>query len=75
MFLVVHASGKYWDGLGWNVQGKLFRSPAQATRSLHEEGEDLSEAAILPIEFANKLEKTSDTTEEFSIRDFEAGRT
>lgn len=66
MFLVVHASGKYWDGLGWNVQGRKFFSPAQATRSLHEEGEDLSQAAILPITLVKELEKTSDPSKKLS---------
>ena len=40
MFLVVNAKGRYWDGLGWNEQGKEFFSVAAAIRSLHEEGED-----------------------------------
>lgn len=61
MFLVVHASGKYWDGFGWNVRGKVFYSPAQATRSLHEEGEDLSEAIIMPIEVVKEMEKAIDS--------------
>lgn len=30
-----------WDGIGWNIQGKEFFSVAQATRSLHEEGQDV----------------------------------
>lgn len=47
MFLVVNAEGKYWDGFSWNVQGKQFFSVASATRSLHEEGEDLDEARIM----------------------------
>lgn len=55
MFLVVNASGKYWDGYGWNVQGKEFCSRARATRSLYEEGEDLEEAVILPIEVVKEL--------------------
>lgn len=40
MYLVVSADGRYWDGFGWNQQGKEFFSPAAAVRSLHEEGED-----------------------------------
>lgn len=48
MYLVVHASGKFWDGYGWGERGKVFLSPAKATRSLYEEGEDLEEAVILP---------------------------
>lgn len=63
MFLVVHASGKYWDGLGWNVQGRKFFSPAQATRSLYEEGEDLSQAVILPLNLVKELENTGDSAE------------
>jgi hypothetical protein len=51
MFLVVDARGKYWDGLGWNEQGREFFSPAQATRSLHEEGEDLDNKLIISAEF------------------------
>lgn len=48
MFLVVNAHGKYWDGFGWSEQGRLFFSVASATRSLHEEGEELDEVLILP---------------------------
>jgi len=48
MFLIVRATdGRYWDGLGWNVQGREFLSVASATRSLYEEGEDLTEVKIL----------------------------
>jgi len=48
MFLIVRATdGRYWDGLGWNVQGKEFLTKASATRSLYEEGEDLTEVKIL----------------------------
>ena len=50
MFLIVNPDGKYWDGLGWSLQGKEFFSVAAATRSLHEEGEDLDNAQILPTE-------------------------
>ena len=47
MFLIVRADGRYWDGFGWSAQGKEFFSVASATRSLHEEGEDLNEILIL----------------------------
>lgn len=47
MFLVLDANGKYWDGFGWNLQGREFLTPAQATRSLYEEGEDLDNVVIL----------------------------
>jgi len=50
MFRVINASGKVWDGMGWSVQGKEFISIASATRSLHEQGEDIEEAVILPSE-------------------------
>jgi hypothetical protein len=50
MFRVINASGKAWDGMGWSVQGKEFISIASATRSLHEQGEDIEEAVILPSE-------------------------
>jgi len=50
MFRVINASGKVWDGMGWSVQGKEFFSIASATRSLHEQGEDIEEAVILPSE-------------------------
>ena len=50
MFLVVNANGKYWDGFGWGKQGKEFLSAASAARSLHEEGEDLDDVEILPVE-------------------------
>ena len=51
MFLVVNASGKYWDGFGWNEQGKEFCTPARATRSLYEQGEDLENKLIVSAEF------------------------
>lgn len=50
MFLVVNAEGKYWDGIAWAQQGKEFFSLAAATRSLHEEGEDLEEVTLLETE-------------------------
>jgi hypothetical protein len=40
MFLVVNASGKFWDGLAWSERGKVFCTLARAVRSLHENGED-----------------------------------
>jgi hypothetical protein len=54
MFLVINAKGQMWDGLGWNEQGKEFFSIAAATRSLHEEGEDLEDARILSTELATQ---------------------
>ena len=51
MFLVVNASGKYWDGFGWNEQGKEFCTQARATRSLYEQGEDLENNLIVSAEF------------------------
>lgn len=56
MFLIQNLEGKYWDGLTWNSRGKEFISFAAATRSLHEEGEDLQHATIIEI---------NDSTEEF----------
>jgi len=50
MFLIVNAKGKFWDGLGWNEQGREFFSIAAATRSLHEEGENDQDAIILDSE-------------------------
>jgi hypothetical protein len=50
MFLVVNGDGRYWDGLGWNVKGKIFCSVGSATRSLYEEGEGIEGAKILPLE-------------------------
>lgn len=49
MFLVVRADGKYWDGLGWNQQGRTFFSPAAATRSLYEEGEDAEKVSFVEV--------------------------
>jgi hypothetical protein len=46
MFLVVNASGKFWDGLSWSAQGRIFCTMAQAVRSLHENGEDWDEELI-----------------------------
>jgi hypothetical protein len=40
MVLIVDARGLFWDGDGWNTQGRVFLNPASATRSLHENGED-----------------------------------
>ena len=50
MYLVINASGKMWDGLGWSVKGKEFFSIAHATRSLHEEGEDTDKVLIISQE-------------------------
>jgi hypothetical protein len=49
MFLVIRADGKFWDGFGWHQQGREFLTVALATRSLHEEGEDLLHSSILEI--------------------------
>ena len=49
MFLVIRTDGKFWDGYGWNQQGREFLSVAQATRSLYEEGEDLKNSEILEV--------------------------
>ena len=48
MLLVVNASGKQWDGFGWNQRGKEFLTPASAVRSLQEEGEDLDQITFHP---------------------------
>jgi hypothetical protein len=48
MFLVVNAEGKYWDGIAWTQKGREFFSLAAATRSLHEEGEDVDSVIVLP---------------------------
>lgn len=50
MFLVINASGKYWNGFGWAEKGRVFLSQAQATRSLYEEGEDLENKLIVSAE-------------------------
>jgi hypothetical protein len=50
MYLVVRVDGRVWDGFGWNVRGKKFFTVASATRSLHENGEGIEEAEILPAE-------------------------
>jgi len=65
MFLVVNPSGNYWDGFGWSTQGKAFFSPAAATRSLCEEGEDVEWVSIIPSEEVIY----NDSTEEISCRD------
>lgn len=49
MFLVVNASGEYWNGFSWSQQGRPFLTVAAATRSLCEEGEDLSDAQLLEV--------------------------
>ena len=49
MFWVVNAEGKYWDGLGWNQQGKDFLTSAAAVRSLQEEGEDLDQVSLFML--------------------------
>ncbi len=59
MFLIVRADGKFWDGYGWNVRGKIFCSVGKATRSLHEEGESTESTSIIPLEILNH-----DTSEE-----------
>ena len=50
MFLVVNGDGRYWDGFGWNRKGKVFCTVGRAKRSLCEEGQDLVETKILPLE-------------------------
>jgi hypothetical protein len=45
--IVIDSSGKFWDGFGWNVQGKEFFSIPAATRSLHEHGEDAEDKLFL----------------------------
>lgn len=47
MVLVVNARGLFWDGGGWASQGRVFLSPASATRSLHENGEDAEKATFV----------------------------
>jgi hypothetical protein len=47
MFFVVNPAGQFWDGVGWNQQGKPFLTVSAATRSLYEEGEGLENARIL----------------------------
>ena len=54
MFLVIRTDGKFWDGHGWNQQGREFLSLASATRSLHEEGEDVDKALIVPSDLPPK---------------------
>ena len=49
MLLIVNAKGQYWDGQQWSQQGRTFLTVSAATRSLHEEGEDLVDAQILEI--------------------------
>ena len=49
MFLVISSNGKYWDGFAWSQQGKPFLTTGAATRSLHEEGEDLDGAKFMEV--------------------------
>jgi len=53
MFRVINVSGKVWDGIGWNTQGKEFLSAVSAIRSLHEQGEDINETLILSSELCS----------------------
>jgi hypothetical protein len=46
MFLVINASGKFWDGSSWSEQGKVFCTMARAVRSLHENGEDWDDELV-----------------------------
>jgi hypothetical protein len=50
MFLVLKANGSRWDGQGWSTRGKEFCSVGRVIRSLHEEGEDMDDILIVPIE-------------------------
>jgi hypothetical protein len=50
VFLVVNPKGQYWNGIGWSEKGRAFFSVAQATRSLHEEGEDLEGNLVMSAE-------------------------
>lgn len=58
MFLIIRADGKYWDGFSWSQKGKEFFSVASATRSLHENGEDLDDKEFMDL--------TNDTTPIYS---------
>jgi hypothetical protein len=51
VFLVLNPNGAYWDGFGWSAKGRTFLSIAQATRSLHEEGESTDGKLMLSAEF------------------------
>jgi hypothetical protein len=66
MFLITRPDGKFWDGYGWNVRGKVFCTIGGATRSLHEEGESPELTSILAID-----SKENDTTKKFPSGDFE----
>lgn len=54
MFLIVNAKGQFWDGLGWNQRGRDFLTVAQATRSLHEEGEGLENKIVISSELYSR---------------------
>jgi hypothetical protein len=51
VFLVVNTSGHFWNGFGWSEQGRTFLSIAQATRSLHEEGESTDGKLMLSADY------------------------
>jgi len=53
MILIVNARGQYWDGLSWSQQGRTFLTVSAATRSLHEEGEDLADVRVLEVVRSN----------------------
>lgn len=50
MFLVLKANGSSWDGQNWSNNGKKFLSVGGVLRSLHEEGEDMDDVLIVPVE-------------------------
>jgi len=50
MYLAARTDGRFWDGFGWNQEGKSYLSIGSVKRSLHENGEDFSDCYFLPIE-------------------------
>lgn len=55
VFIVVNPRGQFWNGFGWSEKGQSFLTIAQATRSLHEEGEDTSGNLIVSAEFSEEI--------------------
>lgn len=61
MFLVVDCAGRFWDGLGWNVKGRVFCTVGSAQRSLHEQGEEFEKVAVLPLSTLKETQDDSPT--------------
>jgi hypothetical protein len=60
MFLAVNSTGQVWTGDGWSIKGKEFCSLGMLKRSLHEAGQDIEAAILMPSKLFHQIQ-TYDT--------------